>query len=73
MPSKKKRINLSVSTELNKAIETLARRDEISATTKALELIERGLQIEEDDVWEAVANSRDKKGAKYLSHKELWK
>jgi hypothetical protein len=72
MPSKKQRINLSVPSEINVAIKTLAKRDEISATTKALELLEKGLQIEEDDIWEALAGSRDKKGAQYISHEKAW-
>ena len=68
----KKRINISVSPEVNEVIHKLAERDSVTTTTKALELIKKAIQIEEDEVWEALVLKRDSRKAKYYSHQEAW-
>lgn len=68
----KKRINISVSEDINQVLKKLARRDNVPVATKTLELLKEAIQIEEDGVWESLAEARDKKGVKYLSHKEVW-
>ena len=69
----KKRINLSASEEVVELLENLARRDEVPVATKAIELIKRALQIEEDEILDTLADSRDTENSRYLSHKEAWK
>ena len=69
----KKRINLSASEEVVELLEKLARRDEVPVATKAIELIKRALQIEEDEILDTLADSRDTENSRYLSHKEAWK
>ena len=71
--STKKRINISVSEDINQILKQLARRDNVPVATKTLELLKEAIQIEEDVIWEKLAETRDTKGAKYLSHKEVWK
>lgn len=69
----KKRINLSVSEDVNAIIQKLARRDNVPATSKALELIKKAIVVEEDDALELLARERDVNGARYFSHGRAWK
>ena len=72
MPTNKHRINLTVSDELDRTIQYLAERDESSASNKAIELIKRALEIEEDEALLTIANQRDQKNVKFISHKKAW-
>lgn len=73
MPTLKKRINVSVSEEVEKALNRLAKRDHVPVATKALELLTEALELEEDRVLEAIANEREAMGGKFISHKDVWK
>jgi hypothetical protein len=73
MPTLKKRINVSVSKEVDQAVERLARRDQVPQATKAEHLIRLALELEEDEVLDTIASSRDHKGAKMVSHSDAWK
>ncbi|MEK7562911.1 MAG: hypothetical protein AAB544_00790 [Patescibacteria group bacterium] len=72
MPTIKKRLNMSLPQDIDKALSALAERDDVPQATKALHLIQLALQIEEDDVWNAIAEKRDTKDAKFLSHEKAW-
>lgn len=72
MPTLKKRLNLSLPRDIDTALSALASRDDVPEATKALHLIQLALEIEEDDVWNAIAEKRDTKNAKFLSHEEAW-
>lgn len=72
MPTRKKRLNMSVPQDVDEALSALAERDDVPQATKALHLIQLALQIEEDDVWNAIAEKRDTKKATFLSHEEAW-
>jgi hypothetical protein len=74
MPTTKTRINIPVSDRVNKAIEILAKRDETSVSTKAWELIQTALELEEDAGLLMIAQEREKHSKKsdYLSHEEVW-
>lgn len=69
----KKRINISISEEINQELIKLAERDQVPVTSKALELIKRAIQIEEDEVLDLLAQQRDTKDAKYLFHEQTWR
>ena len=73
MPSIKNRINLTVPVEMGRALERIAKRDESTVATSALELIRRALEVEEDDALLAVAEKRDAKKIRYTSHARAWK
>ena len=73
MPTTKTRINISVSDAVHNAIAKLAHRDRIPQATKAARLLETALELEEDQVWDAMASLRDSKNARYLSHAQAWK
>ncbi|MFH1759272.1 MAG: hypothetical protein ABH822_01775 [Patescibacteria group bacterium] len=68
----KKRINISVSDDINQVLSKLAHRDKVPVATKTLELLKEAIQIEEDEVWEELAEARDQKNVNYLSHKQVW-
>mgnify|MGYP001611051995 FL=1 len=55
------------------ALAKLARRESIPQATKAARLLETALEIEEDQVWDVIAQRRDTKNARYFSHKKAWK
>ena len=72
MPTTKKRINISVSKEVEEAIALLSKRDEMPEATKAGELLRIALEIEEDDVLSSIVKNRDTKKSKFISHNEAW-
>lgn len=53
-------------------IAKLAKRDEVPQATKAAELIRVAIEMEEDQFFNVIASERDKKGAKFVSHKKAW-
>lgn len=72
MPTLKTRINISVSDDLADALARIAKRDRVPRATKAALLLASALEIEEDSIWNAIAEKRDKKGARFVSHKKAW-
>lgn len=72
MATTKKRLNISLPPNMEEALENLALRDNVPQATKAVSLIQIALEIEEDDVWNALAKERDAKKAKFVSHKDVW-
>lgn len=50
----------------------IAKRDRVPEATKAAELLRVALEIEEDQAWAALAGKRDKKSARFISHKKAW-
>lgn len=74
MPTAKTRINLSVPDNLDRVLHRLAKRDDLSVASKALDLINRAVELEEDEVFLQIAKAREsKKKIKYLSHEKTWK
>ena len=50
----------------------IAKRDKMPQATKAVNLLQTALEIEEDVVWDKVANERDKRNTRFVSHKQAW-
>ena len=73
MTTTKKRINISVSKELENAIIKLAKRDEMPQATKAEHLIRYAIEIEEDNILNTIAEIRDISSAKFVSSKVAWR
>ena len=73
MPTKKKRLNVTLPKQVAIYLQKIAVRDEVSESQKALELIQKALEIEEDEYFSALAESRDTPDATFISHKEAWK
>jgi hypothetical protein len=72
MPTTKKRVNISISRHIEEALEKLARRDQVPEATKAAELLQVAIELDEDQVWDSIANLRDSKKAKFIPHKKAW-
>ncbi len=66
---------MTVPSGMDRALQKLAERDSSSLSSKAVELIGRALDIEEDAALTVVANTRQKtaKKSEYLSHEKIWK
>lgn len=73
MPTTKPRLNISLSDEMKIALRKLALRDRVPEATKAARLLEMALEIEEDQIWNALAKRRDAKKARFVSHRRAWK
>lgn len=72
MPTSKKRLNMSLPADIEAALAALAERDDVPQATKALHLIQLAIEIEEDDVWNALAEHRDTDDAEFVSHEDAW-
>ena len=72
MATSKKRINISLPKDLEMILEELADRDNVPTATKAVELLKIAVEIEEDEAWNKLAEERDTKDTKFISHKEFW-
>ena len=74
MPTTKERINITVDKDTSWAIKQLAKRDQVPASTKVRELVERALELEEDLICAEIADKRSKeKNVKYIPYEEVWK
>jgi len=56
--SKIKRVNLSLKPNVVYLVQMLANRDDVSLTTKAAELLEQGIEVEEDMMLVEIAEQR---------------
>lgn len=72
MATTKKRINISVSKDIDESLEKLAKRDQVPQATKAEHLLRIALELEEDDVLNAIASRRDRSASRFVSHKAAW-
>ena len=72
MPTTKKRINISVPRDMERALKLIAIRDDVPQATKAVHLLQLALELEEDMIWNQIANVRDTKNARFVSHKQAW-
>ena len=73
MATVKKRINISISKELDSALLKLAKRDQVPQATKAEHLLRFALEVEEDDILNSIAESRDTSSGKFVSHESAWR
>jgi len=73
MATTKQRINISVSKGVRDVLTRIAKRDQKPVASKAADLLELALEIEEDRALDAIATERLKTTKKMLSHKEVWK
>lgn len=73
MPTKKKRINVTLKKDIAIYLKMIALRDDVPEATKAAELIELAMEANEEDYFIAISEKRDTPGAKYYSHQRAWK
>jgi predicted DNA-binding protein len=72
MSTMKKRVNITLSPDMEKTLTRLAKRDRVPEAAKVVELLGVALEIEEDVILDSVASKRLKNLKKPLSHKEVW-
>jgi hypothetical protein len=72
MATTKKRVNISLSSEMERALSRIAKRDCVPEATKAVELLRVAFEIEEDTVLDRLAGDRLKSLKRTLTHKEVW-
>ena len=74
MPTTKKRLNITLSSDLEKVLKMSAKRDNVPQATKATELIKLALEIEEDALLGEMLKDRiNTPLSKFVSHEEAWK
>ncbi|MEQ1849830.1 MAG: hypothetical protein ABL890_04535 [Candidatus Peribacteraceae bacterium] len=72
MSTTKKRLNITLSDHLAVFLKKVALRDEVPQATKAAEMLERAMELEEDAYFSMLAEEREKKTSKLLSHDDFW-
>ncbi len=71
MATTKKRINITMSPEMEETLTLLAQRDQVPEATKAAELLREAMEAEEDAVLARIAEERDTEDAEYISFEEV--
>jgi len=72
MPTSKKRINISLPRETAVFLKKLSIRDDVPQATKAAQLLEKALEMEEDEYFAAHADQRAKKSHGWMTHRTFW-
>ncbi len=72
MATTKRRLNISLSPELEALVSLVAKRDRVPEATKVSELLATSLALEEDRALSLLAESRLKEKGKKLSHADVW-
>lgn len=72
MPTSKTRINLTVSSEMERQLKGLAKSKSLPVTTVAFDLLQQALEIEEDDTLLRIATERETQRGTFVSHTKAW-
>lgn len=72
MPTTKKRLNITLSRDLDRAVSLGARARNIPEATLVAELVRSALELEEDIALGELVRPRQK-GGRYISHEKAWR
>ena len=72
MPTKKRRINVTLSKDAAFFVQKLAVRDDMPIATKIAQMIEIAMEMEEDLYFSKIANERASLSKGTMSSKEFW-
>ncbi len=73
MATTKRRLNITLSPEVDALISLIAKRDRVPEATKVSELLNISLALEEDRIFSVLADERlNEKNVKWLSHTDVW-
>lgn len=74
MPTKNPRLNVVVEEPLYQTIQRLAKRNGLSMSLEARELLRQAIELEEDATWAQKATEREASvpRKRYLSHAQVW-
>jgi len=73
MPTAKKRINITVDSEMEEILRLLSKRDEVPQATKVSDLLRKAIELEEDEILSELAEKRDTNDAEFIGHEDVWK
>ena len=71
MATTKKRINITLSDELDRAVKAMAKRDHVPQATKITRLVEEAVELHEDKVLTEIATERDTDDAEFVEYKDV--
>jgi predicted DNA-binding protein len=72
MPTHKKYINITLPDDTAVFLQKISQHDNVPQATKAVELLEFALEMEEDEYFSILAEKRDTPDARFISHEECW-
>ena len=72
MSTSKSRINISLPDDVKKVLINISKRDQMPAATKAVRLMEIGMEVEEDEIWDKISTGRDSKDSTFHSHTDVF-
>ena len=72
MPTAKKRINLTVEDDLFENLKLLAKKENASVASTSHGLLERAIELREDQYFSEVRENRISKKGKRITHKDVW-
>lgn len=72
MATTKRRLNITLSPELEALVSIVAKRDRVPEATKVSELLATSLALEEDRAISLLAEARLREKGRRLSHDEVW-
>jgi len=72
MATIKKRVNVSLSKELEQQVTALAERDSVPIATKITELLRISLELEEDRLLSEISDNRVRTSTGRISHDAFW-
>ncbi len=72
MATTKRRLNITLSPEVDALITHIAKRDRVPQATKVSELLHLSLALEEDKALSFLADVRVTEKGKRLSHAQVW-
>lgn len=72
MPTKNPRVNITFDPAVMKVVETLAKKENLSVSSVARELILEALDRREDMALSAIAKIRDVEKVKKVKHDDAW-
>lgn len=73
MPTKNPRINVTFEESTAEILATLAKQENKSVSSITKELVLQALELREDLVFSSLAESRESKNEKKISHEDAWK
>jgi len=72
MATTKRRLNITLSPEVDSLISLIAKRDQVPEATKVTELLNISLALEEDKAFSLLADKRLRVKTKWISHDDVW-
>ena len=72
MTTLKRRLNITLTSDVEKLVSHMAKRDKVPQATKISELLKISLMLEEDKAFSILGDQRLNEKSKKLSHREVW-